>query len=432
METNQSLVPTNNRITWPTGDRRFFPVGKDSEWRQCLQILRKHWKLSSLCSFIIFAITVIVTFVSTPIYESTARLEIDPPGSETFTLERGKAGSLDSDYLDTQSELLQSEWLAVAVIRKLQLDKDPIFVGKNAPPEEQASKNPVKLTDRENIALRFYQDHLTVAPAKKSRVLEVKFASPDAMLSAQVVNTHTDLFIEKSYQARYDAVMHASEWLARQMDDIRDKASRSAAALAAYQRQHGIVDVDEKQSSVGQKVSELNRQLAQASTDRIQFEAYLKGLKSGQQDSLPQIRDNPMLQALRQRLIENKADLSQMQTVYGEKSPNVRRLESNIRELESLLKHEERTTVSQIQTSFKAAQAREDMLATEIKGVASEVSQVAEYSALKRQAESDVDLYNTLYTQVKEAGITAASKSSNARIVDPGESWTSLLDRGGL
>ena len=419
MPTNHSLVPTSNRLMWPTTERRSFPVGKESEWRQCVQILRKHWKLSGLCSFMVFAAVAAFTFMSTRIYESTARLEIDPPGSETFTLERGKVGSLDSDYLDTQSELLQSEWLAVAVIRKLQLDQNQIFVGKDATPDE-SGKSPVKLTARENLALRYYQGHLTVTPAKKSRVLEVKFATPDPQLSALVVNTHADLFIERSYQARYDAVMHASEWLARQMDDIRDKASKSAATLATYQKQHGIVDVDEKQSSVGQKVSELNRQLAQASTDRIQFEAYLQGLNGGHQDSLPQIRDNPMLQALRQRLIENKADLSQLQIVYGEKNPNVQKLESNIKELESLLKREERTTVSQIQTSFKAAQVREDMLASEIRGVASEISEVAEYAALKKQAESDVDLYNTLYTQVKEAGIAAASKSSNARLVDAG------------
>jgi len=33
------------------------------------------------------------------------------------------------------------------------------------------------------------------------------------------------------------------------MDDIRDKAKASSQALVEFQKAHGIVDIDEKQSS---------------------------------------------------------------------------------------------------------------------------------------------------------------------------------------
>ena len=43
---------------------------------------------------------------------------------------------------------------------------------------------------------------------------------------------------------------------------------------------------------------------------------------------------------------------------------------------------------------------------------------MARYAELKREAKTNTDLYNSLYARVKEAGISAASKSSNIRIVD--------------
>ena len=390
-----------------------------NEWQRCLRILERQWRLGALLAVAIFIAITIVTYSITPVYESTARLEIDPPGSEAFSLPDNPR-AVDEDYRDTQSEILKSDALAIAVIRNLHLDHNTTIVGKStsATAVPPAGNHATQLTTAENIALRYYQEHLRVSLVRKSRVLEVKFATADPRLSAQVVNTLLDLFIEGNYKARYDAIMHASEWLSRQMDDIREKAESSNQALAKYQKAHGIVEVDEKQSSVSQKIADLNHQLAQAETDRIQLEAYLNGIHNGHQESLPQIRENSMMQALTQRLIEGKAELSQAQAIYGEKSPNVQKLEHQIDELQSQILAEERKIVREIQTNYKAARARENLMSREIKSTTNEMSEMSQYISLKREAQRDADLYNSLYARIKEAGITAASKSSNVRVVD--------------
>jgi polysaccharide biosynthesis transport protein len=43
---------------------------------------------------------------------------------------------------------------------------------------------------------------------------------------------------------------------------------------------------------------------------------------------------------------------------------------------------------------------------------------VAQYTELKRETQANSELYNALYARVKEAGIAAASKSINVRVVD--------------
>jgi succinoglycan biosynthesis transport protein ExoP len=75
--------------------------------------------------------------------------------------------------------------------------------------------------------------------------------------------------------------------------------------------------------------------------------------------------------------------------------------------------------VNSIRASYAAAQARERLMAAEMKGTTKELGQMSRYTALKKEVQTDVDLYNSLYAKIKEAGIAAASKSANIRLVDP-------------
>jgi len=90
-----------------------------------------------------------------------------------------------------------------------------------------------------------------------------------------------------------------------------------------------------------------------------------------------------MMQALTQQLIERRAELSSAQAIYGEKSPNVKKLEQQIDELQSQILSEERKTVLEIQTNYEAARAREDLVSREIKGTTNEMAEMAQYTSLK-------------------------------------------------
>ena len=87
---------------------------KGSAWVQTLGILQKHWRLSALFAAIVMITVTVVTVLSRPIYEATARVEIDPSG-EKFSL-NGSTGSTDAEYLETQAQVLQGDTLAVLVL----------------------------------------------------------------------------------------------------------------------------------------------------------------------------------------------------------------------------------------------------------------------------------------------------------------------------
>ena len=391
-----------------------------SDWLRAVAVLRKHWQLSAFFAFAVLLTVIFVTYLIEPVYEATARIEIDPAG-EVFSLE-GNAAASDAEYMETQAQILRSDAFAVEVIRKLRLDQNPDLIGKNKKIDEATvpESNPggPQLTAREKVALGKFSGRLKVRRDTLSRLVVVDFASHDPRLAAQVANTIVDLFIEDTFQNRHNAIMKSSEWLARQLDDIRSKMETSSKALADFQGSIGVSDIDGDKSTYTEHMGELSRQFTQAESERIQLEALLKNVQ-GNADSLPEVRNNPVVQQLTQKLAEQKAELAQARVVYGAKHPVVEKLQSQVDELQSELDSQKHATFNSIRASYAAAEARERLMAAEMKGTTKEMGQMARYTALKKEVQTDVDLYNSLYAKIKEAGIAAASKSSNIRIVDP-------------
>ncbi len=393
--------------------------GHSSDLSGFLRILHRHWRLSAISAGVIFAAVAIGTFLMRPVYEPAARIEVDPPGSETFSLER--ADVRDPEWVDTQVENLESADLAISTIRQLRLDKNRDFAANTKAESTQApaqDETGVSLTPAENAALRTFKDRLDVSRKMKGNLITVSVAAHDPALAALVTNTLISTYIDKYYKARYDAVMQSSEWLSRQLDDIRDKVRLSNQALAAFQKSTGIADIDDKQSTVMQSLLELNRQLAQAQGDRIQTEAYLGRAAAGNTDSLPQIHDNPVIQSLTRDLNETDAELAQVRVSYGNQHPRVKTLRKKVEELQRELAAQKQTVVAQLKTSYAAAQSRERLLVGQLRDITGDMSQAAQYNALKKEAQANSDLYNALFARVKEAGIAAASRSSNIRVVD--------------
>lgn len=361
---------------------------------------------------------VVITFSIRPVYAPVAQLEVDPPG-ETFSLDGGNQGYSDSEYLETQAKNLKSDSVAIDVIRRLHLDQNPALVGsRRSSPAPSAESAAYQLSPAEHTALGIFRTHLTVKRDTSSRLIAVSFASTDPRLAALATNTTVDTFIEDTYRERHDAIMRSTTWLARQLDDIRTRMEESNRVLAEYQKTIGVADVDANRDTFTEEMADLNRQLTQAQADRIQLEALLRSVKAGSPDVLPEIRNNPVVQQLSTQLAQVRAQLSQARVVYGVNHPKVKELQNQANELQSQLESQKTAVLGSIRSSYAAARAREQLMDSEIKGTSNQLSQMARYNALKKEAQADSDLYNNLYARVKEAGIAAASKTSNLRMVD--------------
>src|SRR5579864_777059 len=402
-------------VPWTRPDRRAAPESND--FGLFFEILRRQWRVVALCTLGIAAGALFATFLMKPVYEPVVRLDIDPPGYEQFSIEP-QSFSSDTEYLQTQVQNLQSEALALTVIRKLHLAPDSAKVASQ-PGQEASTDDVAHLTPAENAALRLFENRLKVDHDPGSRVISVSVGARDPELAAAITNTLALLYVERMAAARHEAITKSVEWLSAQLKDIRKQMDDSNRALADFQKTNGVADVDQGKSTFGEMLADLNKQRTQTATDRIQLEALLNKVRNGNPDALPQVHDSSLIQHLTQKLAEVRADLAQARALYGPNHPNVKRLENQSNELQVQLSQQKQSILEELKTAYSAAQARERLMSREVTDTTRQLSVVAQYNALKREAQANTDLYNTLYSKVQEAAISSASKSTNIRVMDP-------------
>src|SRR5437588_12132106 len=71
-----------------------------------------------------------------------------------------------------------------------------------------------------------------------------------------------------------------------------------------------------------------------------------------------------------------------------------------------------------LKSKYNAAGSREQALNAEMKAARNKLNQMAQYSQLKKEVQTNARLYNDLYKKVKESAMAAGAKLSDMQIVD--------------
>jgi succinoglycan biosynthesis transport protein ExoP len=389
-----------------------------------LLILRKHQWL--ILSFLLAVVTIvsIATFRMKPVYVATTRIEIDRENSNILPFQ-----GMDSydylldleNYIETQSKILTSETLALQTIRNGSLASHPDFATSGGPSEAIASGS--LANQKRPPELGAFLNSLSVRRVPNSRLMDVSFESTDPQLAARVVNAHIENYIEQNFRSRYEATAQASTWLADQLNELKIKVEKSEDARIAYERQNQIWTLDDKQNITTQRLSDVNKELTEAQSDRMKKEALYEFAKSGDTDAVPQLRDNEVLQDILKKRTEAVAQYTEALNQYGPNYPKVQRFQAQLKEFDGLIENEEKNVVNRMESDYRAARQRETLLVQALDKQKAEANQMSErlvqYNILKREAEANKTLYEGLLTKLKEAGISVGLRSSNIRIVDP-------------
>ena len=116
-------------------------------------------------------------------------------------------------------------------------------------------------------------DHFKVTPVRNSRVAEISYISPDPKLAARIVNSVLKEYIEYNFQAKYDANTQATDFLQKQLVDLKAKVEQSDSALIDYAQSHSIMSVGDKQDVVTQALADISSALTKARSERMEKEA---------------------------------------------------------------------------------------------------------------------------------------------------------------
>jgi capsular exopolysaccharide synthesis family protein len=253
--------------------------------------------------------------------------------------------------------------------------------------------------------------------------MEVSFESTDPRMAAQILNAHLKNYIEENYKSRYEATADASQWLQDELSELSVKVRRSEDARVQYERNNQIWAIDDKNNISTARLSDLNKQLTDAESESLKRQALYEFAKNGEGDAVPQIRDNGTLQELQRRRADLAVQYSDLVNQYGPNYPKVLRLQTQMKEVDDQIAHERKGIVAQLESEYREAKQHEELLSGVLDRQKSEVNAMSEkmiqYNILKREAETNKTLYDSMQTKLKEAQISSSLKSSNIRIVDP-------------
>jgi succinoglycan biosynthesis transport protein ExoP len=395
----------------------------------CQVLLKRRWAIMGVLTFALAA-AVIVSLRTAPMYRAAGQITINRENRNPLGFKENIATD-DQDVslnveLATQLRILQSNSLALQVVRKLEsdgqfeastasalsLDPNASLTGHRQPSKEQLAQ----------LARRF-KAGLEVAVIPDTRVVEIAYISPDPRAAADAVNALISAYIEQNLKTRFDATSQAAAWLTKQLSDVQVKVEISEAKLVRYQKEHDIVGPDEKQNIITSKLDELNKELMAAEADRIQKQAIYQLTLSVDPETVSMVSQNAFLQSLRTRQAELKNELAQATVQLGSAYPKVVELKNRAQQLDDTIDAELKKTVNRIHNDYVGAAGREKMLRRAFerqKEDASQLNQNAiEYNLLKRDAGSYRQLYDSLMQKLKEAGLLAGLSSTNVHIVEP-------------
>jgi polysaccharide biosynthesis transport protein len=416
------------------------PFSHESTAGEYIRILVKRKWVVIACFATIFSVVAIASLKTTPVYDASGTIAINKPDS---TLNFQNSGMVSLDYydpteLDTEVKILQSDLLALQVIRELNLDRTQ-EISSQAPAEPSSSldlaPDPLQSDPgKASAMINGFKGNLRVTLSPNTRIIEVHYRSPDPQMAANVVNTLMQTYVENNFKARFESTMQASDWLSKQLVDLQMKVETSQEKLVRYQKEHEILGTDEKQNITMEKLDELNKELTAAESERMDKEALFRLVESGDPDAIASSAttieeegnssqsSTALLGTLRAKQADLKIQAAELSTQFGPSYPKLTQLNNELKEVDTQIQAELKKLVAKVRGQYNAALQREQMLHEALdkqKQEANKLNESAiEYSLLKRDVDTNRQLYEGLLEKLKEAGVSAGLKSNNFRIVD--------------
>ena len=443
---NEDRTPDIIMPRVPTAFANSEPV-TDISFAELWRILRKRMWIVAATTCGLFALGLAYCLVSTPKFESTTTIQFNKENSDSLMPGDAHVMLSDATAMDyhltqqTQVDTLKSDTLALQVIQDLKLENrpefspKPLWAGSTKYPDE--SQLPLeKATHRRAKVLKIYHKNLDVDVVDGTRMIKISFLSPDAEVAADVVNSLVSNYQEQQFRTRFAATAQVSDRLSKQLDELKDQVAASQEALVQYQKQAGILGVDETHNIVMTRLEEADKQVVAAEGDRILAQAVWQLARSGNPELISDVAaassatkslTNPNSQSLianlRAQQSQLKVDYAQAAAKYGASHPKLFQLQGELNQLDQNIQTEIQNLATRAQNNFLTAQQNENALRASFERAKQDANVLndrnVQYSIMKHEVESKRDLYDSLFKQLKEAGVLAGLRSTNIVTVDP-------------
>jgi len=388
-------------------------------------VLKRKWTIISF-ALTVFTLVTLFSFLAKPIYTAKGTLLIE---REPNILNFGQAFQIETfndDYFQTQFKLLESRSLVDETINRVKLYENPNFAGNGSAKGPVDVKSDALFRDR---LFKIFSSRLEVKPIPQTRLVEVRFKDGDQKFAAEILNAFFNAFIDMNVQKKYQATAKASAFLAEQINSIRDEIENDEKVFQQYGVDKNIVALSDRETTVVENLSALNKALTDAQIEMIQKESDYNEVKNATPDNIPAAFNTiPLIQRLREDYARMSREYSKNQVTFLPDYPEMTRLKAELDTAKAALESETKALIRSAYTDYQAALNKFRSLQGAFNAQKLEANQfnsnAIRYNSLKIEIENKKSLIEQLLKRQSETGVSArlpGLQTSNISIVDRAE-----------
>ena len=430
-------------------------------WRM---VVKHKWMLLSIAVAGVL-LAVLLSFIKTPLYLATTSVQVDKRAARVVQFGQDTDAPQDMDdrtAMGTQLELLKSRVLAERVIDELRLDRQGLPMPTEAAAEGDApaladgdadadateatgwtalagnllgrikdsygkirepSSNNTERLNREQV-IKAFQDTVKVEQVRNSRMLRIQVENASPQLAARIANTIAETFIALNLERRMDSSSYAKTFLETQLGLTKARLEESERKLNEYARTRNILTLDEKTNVLNQTFTEYSTALTKAEQEVIKAESDYEAIKTAP-DTSRQVLESKTIQDYKAQISKLEQDYQEAGKIYKEDFPKMKQLRAQMDELKGRINAEVQNILASVRNQAQTAKRQESLVRSRLQQTRAEIMQAqdrsVDFNLLKREVDTNRELYNGLLQQVKEVGVAGGVESNNIQVVDKAE-----------
>jgi len=398
----------------------------------------------TLVSITVAAILIgfVITLLTTPIYQATATVKLDPKPIEIID-------GQDTTALTSRDIIPYKETLA-AVIKSRSAAKTVIgnrALLSNLSPAD--SEKPADMSDKvwqqqkQVIAIGKLQAGLSIDTQTDLNIMDVSFSSSDPEIAMLAANAYVDYLLTDDIKRSFEQSEYSRKYLLDQINQLQTKLALSERQSIAYARAAKIIapgmlsggstDQGDSASSstaapqtvTGSNLIAINQAYAEARNQRIAMEERWKSAAKAPAGSLPEVQQNATIQSFMQKRGEATAGLADLRTRYGEDYPRARELKAQIAALDRQIQQLSDDVKRGLQAAYQTALSQENSLAGEVSRISDqtldEQSRRVQFGQLERETAAYRKQLDGMLTRYNELSASANIKPSTITRLDNAE-----------
>jgi succinoglycan biosynthesis transport protein ExoP len=396
-------------------------------------VYRNRWLIAAVVGMSL-ALGVAATLLMTPKYRASATVQVEQQSTKVLGTEETEPAlsAQEADrFLQTQLGVIKSRTLALRVATALRLNGNRNFLKAMGTNPLPGDASPAQVKEQ---TLSTLEDNLYLTLPRNSRIIQISFDSRNPFLAADVANQFADNYIVSNLQRKFDTSSYSRDFLQKQLGVTKAKLENSERALIAYSRAAGLIDAsagastDPNSTVVGPRslttsnLVQFNQAFSQAKSDRVAKQQRWDQARVTPLMNLSEVLANPTIQQLTQKRAEAQALYEQDLARWKQGHPSVIQAKANIDELDREIATLATSIRNSIRDQYLVAARQERALqgnVGQLKGeTLAEQDRGVRYNILKREVDTNRELYDGLLQRYKQVGAEAGLTLNNISVVD--------------